>query len=81
MKIRINGRDQDLPEGSTLEHVAGIVRAATADDPMLQAIRARTGADHISYIVNGQVIPASALGSRLVRDGDDVRWIHPAFGG
>ena len=48
---------------------------------MLKAIRQRTGDDHISYLVNGKVISAQEYETTPIKDGDDVRWIHPAFGG
>ena len=81
MKIRINNREQELSDQASLIDVVRLVRSTTADDPMLKAIRQRTGDDHISYLVNGKVISAQGCQSKPIKDGDDVRWIHPAFGG
>ena len=81
MKIRINNREQELSDQASLIDVVRLVRSTTADDPMLKAIRQRTGDDHISYLVNGKVIPAQEYETTPIKDGDDVRWIHPAFGG
>ena len=81
MKIRINNREQGLPDQASLIDVVRLVRSTTADDPMLKAIRQRTGDDHISYLVNGKVISAQEYETTPIKDGDDVRWIHPAFGG
>ena len=81
MKIRINNREQELSDQASLIEVVRLVRSTTADDPMLKAIRQRTGDDHISYLVNGKVISAQEYETTPIKDGDDVRWIHPAFGG
>jgi len=81
MKIRINNREQELSDQASLIDVVRLVRSTTADDPMLKAIRQRTGDDHISYLVNGKVISAQEYETTPIKDGDDVRWIHPAFGG
>ena len=81
MKIRINNREQELSDQASLIDVVRLVRSTTADDPMLKAIRQRTGDDHISYLVNGKVISAQEYETTAIKDGDDVRWIHPAFGG
>ena len=81
MKIRINNREQELSDQASLIDVVRLVRSSTADDPMLKAIRERTGDDHISYLVNGKVISAQEYETTPIKDGDDVRWIHPAFGG
>lgn len=81
MKIRINNREQEISDQASLIEVVRLVRSTTADDPMLKAIRQRTGDDHISYLVNGKVISAQEYETTPIKDGDDVRWIHPAFGG
>jgi len=81
MKIRINNREQEISDQASLIDVVRLVRSTTADDPMLKAIRQRTGDDHISYLVNGKVISAQEYETTPIKDGDDVRWIHPAFGG
>ena len=81
MKIRINNREQELSDQASLIEVVRLVRSTTADDPMLKAIRERAGDDHISYLVNGKVISAQEYETTPIKDGDDVRWIHPAFGG
>ena len=81
MKIRINNREQELSDHASLIEVVRLVRSTTADDPMLKAIRERTGDDHISYLVNGRVIAAQEYETTTIKEGDEVRWIHPAFGG
>lgn len=81
MKIRINNREQEFPDKASLIEVVRMVRTITADDPMLKAIRERTGDDHISYLVNGRVVAAQEYESTSMEEGDEVRWIHPAFGG
>ena len=81
MKIRINNREQELSDQASLIEVVRLVRSTTADDPMLKAIRERAGDDHISYLVNGKVVTPQEYETTPMKEGDDVRWIHPAFGG
>ncbi|MCL4746682.1 MAG: hypothetical protein KJZ83_14920 [Burkholderiaceae bacterium] len=81
MRVRINLRGHEFAHDARLIDAVRIVRAATADDPMLRAVRERTGGDHISYLVNGRLVPESEYESLGLREDDDIRWIHPAFGG
>ena len=81
MKIRINNREQEISDQASLIEVVRLVRSTTADDPMLKAIRERTGDDHISYLINGKVVTPPEYETTPVKEGDEVRWIHPAFGG
>lgn len=81
MKIRINNREQELSDQASLIEVVRLVRSTTADDPMLKAIRERTGNDHISYLLNGKVVAAQEYETTPIKEGDEIRWIHPAFGG
>jgi sulfur carrier protein ThiS len=48
---------------------------------MLKTVRELTGGDQLSYLVNGRVVPAREYDTLCLKDGDDVRWVHPAFGG
>ena len=81
MKIRINNREQEISDQASLIEVVRLVRSTTADDPMLKAIRERTGDDHISYLINGKVVTPPEYETTPIKEGDEVRWIHPAFGG
>ena len=81
MKIRINNREQELSDQASLIEVVRLVRSTTADDPMLKAIRERAGDDHISYLINGKVVTPPEYETTPIKEGDEVRWIHPAFGG
>jgi len=81
MKIRINNREQELSDQASLIEVVRLVRSTTVDDPMLKAIRERAGDDHISYLVNGKVVTPQEYETTPMKEGDEVRWIHPAFGG
>ncbi len=81
MKIRINNREQELLDEARLIDVIRLVRVATADDMMLKTVRELTGGDQLSYLVNGRVVPAREYDTLCLKDGDDVRWVHPAFGG
>ena len=81
MKIRINNREQALPDEARLIDAILLVRAATADDPMLKVVRELTGGDQLSFLVNGRVVPAQEYDVLRLCEGDDVRWVHPAFGG
>lgn len=81
MRIKVNNREQELPDEARLIDAILLVRAATADDPMLKVVRELTGGDQLSFLVNGRVVPAQEYEVLRLNDGDDVRWVHPAFGG
>jgi sulfur carrier protein ThiS len=41
----------------------------------------KTGADHIIFVLNGRIVRAPEYDSVELKEGDDIRWIHPFFGG
>lgn len=68
MKLRVNGRDHTVEEGTTL---AALV-AALGHDPQ------RPGA---AVAVNGEVVPRSAWSEHRLRDGDGVEVLGATQGG
>lgn len=81
MKASINCKQHDFPEGTKLIEVVRRIREAKKDEPMIRAIREKTGKDHIMFVVNGRVVKANEYESIEIQEGDDIRWVHPYFGG
>ena len=81
MKASINCREQEFPEGTKLIEVVNRIREAKKDEPMIKTIREKTGKDHIKFVLNGRVVRSHEYDSIEIQEGDDIRWIHPYFGG
>jgi sulfur carrier protein ThiS len=81
MKVYINCRGTEFPEGTKLIEVVKRIREAKKDEPMIKAITAKTGKDHIMFVLNGAVIRPQSYDSLELKEGDDIRWVHPYFGG
>ena len=81
MKVKINYEDHEVKPGTRLVQIVKMVRKKKKNEPMIQTIVKKTGQDHIVFVVNGRIIQPSDYDSTLLKEGDDIRWIHPFFGG
>ncbi len=78
MKIRINLQERDFPPGTTFARVAMQIRESQGND---RATRPPAGQDHILFFLNGRVVTAEQFDSVELKEGDDIRWMHPYAGG
>lgn len=81
MKVKINYEERDFAPGARFTEVVKIVRNAKKKEPMIKSLVEKTGADHIIFVLNGRIIRAPEYDSTELKEGDDIRWIHPFFGG
>ncbi|HYB19580.1 MAG TPA: MoaD/ThiS family protein [Thermodesulfobacteriota bacterium] len=81
MKVKINYEDHEVKPRVRLAQIVKMVRRRKKNEPMIQTIVKKTGQDHIVFVVNGRIIQPSDYDSTLLKEGDDIRWIHPFFGG
>lgn len=81
MKVKINYEDHEVKPGTRLTQIVKMVQKKKKSEPMIQAIVEKTGKDHIVFVVNGRIVQPGEYDSTLLKDGDDIRWIHPFFGG
>jgi sulfur carrier protein ThiS len=81
MKVKINYEERDFAPGARFTEVVKIVRKAKKNEPMIKSLVEKTGADHIIFVLNGRIVRASEYESIELKEGDDIRWIHPFFGG
>lgn len=81
MKAFINCKEQEFPEGTKLIEVVKGIREAKKEEPMIKTIREKTGNDHIMFVLNGQVVPPYKYEFIEIHEGDQIRWVHPYFGG
>jgi len=81
MKVKINSREREFPPGTTLAQVVREVRDSQKDDPVTRSLVAETGRDHIVFSLNGRVVTAQQFDSLGLKEGDDIRWMHPYAGG
>jgi sulfur carrier protein ThiS len=81
MKARINCRDHEFAEGTKFIEVVNRIRESKKDEPMIRTIREKTGKDHIVFILNGRVVRPEEFETLEIKESDDIRWVHPYFGG
>jgi sulfur carrier protein ThiS len=81
MKARINCKDHEFPEGTRFIEVVTRIRESKKDEPMIRAIREKTGKDYIVFILNGRIVRPEEFETLEIKEGDDIRWVHPYFGG
>lgn len=66
MKLRINGADQDFPDGTTLSHIMTSLRAPKAG---------------VAVAVNGAVVPRASWPTETPADGASVEILTAVQGG
>ena len=81
MKVRINYKERDFPPGTTFARVVHLIREAQKDDPVTKSLIAKTGHDHITFILNSRIVKPREYESIELKEGDDIRWMHPYAGG
>jgi len=81
MIARINCREQEFAEGTRFIDVVTRIRESKKDEPMIKAIKEKTGKDYIVFILNGRIVRPEEFETLQIREGDDIRWVHPYFGG
>jgi thiamine biosynthesis protein ThiS len=82
MKVFINLKEWDFPNGTKFIDVVDIIREAKKDEPMIKTIREKTGkANIILFALNGRVVQPQEYESLEIKEGDNIRWFHPYAGG
>ena len=81
MRVKINYDDHEVAPKSKFRRVVRIVRNLKKDDPMIQSLVKRTGSDQIIFVLNGRIVRDKEYDSIELKEGDDIRYIHPFFGG
>jgi sulfur carrier protein ThiS len=81
MKVKINYDEHEVAPKSKFRRVVRIVQNLKKDDPMIQSLVKRTGSDQIIYVLNGRIVRDKEYDSLQLKEGDDIRYIHPFFGG
>ena len=81
MKVKITSKEREFPPGTKFIQVVNIIREANKDDPVTRSLIEKTGGDHITFILNGRIVRPPEYDSIELKEGDDVRWIHPYAGG
>lgn len=81
MKITINGKPEEVAPGTRLRALVDRLEERVRNDPMIVALIEKTGKSQMLYILNGRVVRAEEIDRIELREGDDLRYVHPFFGG
>jgi sulfur carrier protein ThiS len=81
MKITINAKPQEIEPGTRLIALVNQLEEQVKNDPMIISLIQKTGKSNLLYILNGTVVKAEEVATIEMREGDDLRYVHPFFGG
>jgi len=81
MKITVNGKEREIPPGTGMMALVEEFEQSVRDDPMIINLKQTTGETHLLFIRNGDVLQRHQCESVVLLEGDDVRMVHPYFGG
>ncbi len=81
MRFIVGDKAGAVKAGSMLSELVDMIEDKLSDDPMIQAIKKKTGKSHLIFIVNGRVVKTDQISRTQLEKGDDVRVHHPFFGG
>ena len=81
MKVTINQKNHDLPPGTKFARVVQMIREANKNDPVTKSLIAKTGKDHLTFVLNRRIVKPEEYDSIALKEGDEIRWMHPYAGG
>jgi sulfur carrier protein ThiS len=81
MNITVNAKPQEIEPGTRLIALVNQLEERVKDDPMIISLIQKTGKSNLLYILNGMVVKAEDYFTIEIREGDDLRYVHPFFGG
>lgn len=81
MKVSLNCRERELEPGTRLIQVVDLIRETKKNEPVIRLLIEKTGQDQLVFVVNGRLVRPPEYGDLELQDGDDIRWLHPFFGG
>jgi len=81
MKITLNAKPHEIEPGTRLITLVHHLEEQVKNDPMIISLIQKTGKSNLLYILNGTVVRAEDYLTTEMREGDDLRYVHPFFGG
>ena len=82
MKVFVDRKERMFKEGAKFIEVVNLVREEKKNEPMVKTIRAKSGRqDIILFVLNGRVVQPPDYESLEIKEGDDIRLVHPYAGG
>jgi thiamine biosynthesis protein ThiS len=81
MKITVNGKERAVQPGARMAAVVEEFEQSVRNDPMIISLKQTTGRSQLLFILNGKVVTTENYETIELRDGDDLRMVHPYFGG
>lgn len=81
MRELIGSENCQVKAGALLSELVEVYENKLSTDPMIKAVKEKTGKTHLIFIINGVVIHPNRFTETCLKDGDDVRILHPYFGG
>ena len=81
MEITLNAKPHEIEPGTRLITLVHQLEEQVKNDPMIISLIQKTGKSNLLYILNGTVVKAEDYFTIEIREGDDLRYVHPFFGG
>ena len=81
MKISVNCKEKEFPEGTKFREIVKQVVETKKDEPMLKTIEKKTGKNPLLFTLNGRIVRSEEYDSLEVKAGDEIRSVHPFAGG
>ena len=81
MNITVNAKHQEIEPDTRLITLINQLEERVKNDPMIISLIQKTGKSNLLYILNGTVVKAEDYFTIELREGDDLRYVHPFFGG
>jgi len=81
MRALIGSADCEILPGALLSDLVKVYEDKLADEPMIKSIKEKKGKSFLVYSVNGAIVSPERFDEIRLKAGDDVRIIHPVFGG
>jgi sulfur carrier protein ThiS len=81
MRISVNCKEKEFPEGTKFVEIVKQVLEAKRDEPMIKTIQKKTGKNPLLFTLNGKIVRSEEYASLEIKPGDEIRSVHPFAGG
>ncbi|MBI5030193.1 MAG: MoaD/ThiS family protein [Chloroflexi bacterium] len=81
MRVLIGSPGCEISTGAFLSDLVAVYEEKLSDDPVIKSLKEKDGKSYLVFIVNGVVMQPNMFDQTRLNAGDDVRIVHPVFGG
>ncbi len=81
VRVVVNGQEREIEPGVKMSRLVEMMERDLDNEPMINSLKENTGKSHLIFVHNGRVVSSEQCATIEICENDEVRMIHPFFGG